>query len=136
MDELDTASRGEVLRLIQHAFSLFDNDKNGSIDAGEFASVLRFLGQDPSQEDVEQRLREIDENGNGLVDFNEFIFLIENLAEEENDSGFNFLETLITKAHMRSVLEKVYIHTLDPSSVPFDFLLSISLSLVSCVSNA
>ena len=50
---------------------------------------MRTLGQDPSEEEVIQMVKEIDENGNGMVEFDEFVILMvktstkESMAEEE-----------------------------------------------------
>ena len=50
---------------------------------------MRTLGKDPSEEEVQKMILEIDENGNGMVEFDEFVILMvkqsckESYAEEE-----------------------------------------------------
>jgi calcium-binding protein CML len=43
----------------------------------ELATVIKQLGQNPSEEDVQEMIREVDSNGNGTVEFNEFLALME-----------------------------------------------------------
>jgi len=62
-------------------FNCYDNDGNGSIDASELKKVLVDIGHvsnDPdliniSESEVAEALKYIDKDGNGTVEFNEFI---------------------------------------------------------------
>lgn len=49
------------------AFCRFDKDHSGSISAPEVAEVLSV-----SEEEARQLIEEIDENGDGQVDYDEF----------------------------------------------------------------
>ncbi len=66
---------GKVLRdgNSKRAFDSFDEDGNGVISRGEFEKYLRILGFDYSKEQVERLLGTIDSNGDGNIDFNEFV---------------------------------------------------------------
>lgn len=39
---------------------------------------MKLLGQNPSKTEVEKMIKEVDKNGNGTVEFNEFIELMAN----------------------------------------------------------
>jgi len=60
----------------QEIFDMFDKDKGGSIDAEELESLLHSLGKFPSTEEVEKLLLQVDADGSGEVDFDEFLELL------------------------------------------------------------
>ncbi|KAJ8322276.1 hypothetical protein KUTeg_000747 [Tegillarca granosa] len=45
------------------AFDIFDKNKDGFISRDELGPVLRALGQNPTQEDVDKIMRKADKNG-------------------------------------------------------------------------
>ena len=57
---------------VQKAFNQFDEDDSGSIDSSEFAALCETLGLRMSEQEVVIKLREIDTNGDGTVDLDEF----------------------------------------------------------------
>lgn len=63
---------GRQLADLKAAFDLFDTDKSGSIDAVELASILKQLGQVPTQGELLDMLRQVDVDGNGTIEFEEF----------------------------------------------------------------
>ena len=63
----------DELEEIQEIFSHFDRDGNGTIDAEEFGALMEALGAEMSDEELEIGLTIIDANGNGQVEFDEFI---------------------------------------------------------------
>ena len=58
------------------AFELFDKDRDGAINNKELGTVMRNLGQNPSEEELKQMINEIDFDKNGVIDFNEFLYLM------------------------------------------------------------
>ncbi|XP_068641224.1 probable calcium-binding protein CML45 [Aristolochia californica] len=64
---------------IREAFSVFDQNKDDFIDARDLQSVLSSLGfrQGSSLDACEQMIRSSDENGDGRIDFNEFVKFME-----------------------------------------------------------
>jgi calmodulin len=42
----------------------------------ELAAVTRSLGLDPSDQELTDMMREVDTDGNGIIDFQEFLSLI------------------------------------------------------------
>ena len=58
------------------AFELFDRDRDGAINNKELGTIMRNLGQNPSEEELKEMIKEIDLDGNGVIDFNEFLYLM------------------------------------------------------------
>jgi hypothetical protein len=59
---------------MQHAFKLYDLDKNGSMNATEFKQVLVDLGKrDVTDDQVKSMLAEVDKNNDSVIQWNEFL---------------------------------------------------------------
>ena len=52
---------------------MFDMDGNGTIDRDELRNVMKQLGEKLSEEDIEEMIQEADKNGDGLIDYDEFV---------------------------------------------------------------
>ncbi|KAL2787031.1 hypothetical protein BJX66DRAFT_311818 [Aspergillus keveii] len=61
---------------LREAFAVFDQDKSGTISADELRRVLRSIGDDVSDADVDEMLRMADVNGDGSIDYEEFVRLM------------------------------------------------------------
>lgn len=59
---------------MQHAFKLYDTDKNGTMDASEFKTVLKDLGKrDVTDDQVKSLLAEVDKNNDSVINWTEFL---------------------------------------------------------------
>ena len=54
-------------------FNLVDKDQGGSISSMELAELMSTLGINASTEEISAMVAEIDTDGNGDVDFDEFV---------------------------------------------------------------
>ncbi len=52
---------------------MFDKDGKGEISAKELITVLRALGNNPTEEELEIMIEEVDEDKSGTIDFSEFL---------------------------------------------------------------
>lgn len=66
----------EKIREFREAFALFDRDSDGTITVSELGQVMRSLDQEPSEDALRQMIAEIDADGNGSIDFAEFLTLM------------------------------------------------------------
>lgn len=71
---------------------------SGTIDAEELGTVLRSLGNQPTDEEVEDMIKEADKDGNGTIDFAEFIEMMptqerDDNAEDEMLEAFRVFDT-------------------------------------------
>ncbi len=63
-------------------FGLFDKDGGGTISNSELGTVMRTLGQNPTETEIEAMIREVDIDGNGEIDFDEFCRLMVKQMEQ------------------------------------------------------
>lgn len=64
------------LKEYRDAFELFDKDKDGTITAKELANVMKSLNQDPSEQELNEMIAEVDIDGNGNINFQEYLSLM------------------------------------------------------------
>ena len=60
----------------KEAFDIFDVDGGGTITAEELGEVMKSLGQKPTRAQLEAMVREIDADGDGAIDFPEFLTMM------------------------------------------------------------
>merc|ERR1712167_249903 len=58
---------------IREAFSLFDSDASGMIDIRELKAAMRALGFEVKNEELKKMVSDIDNDGNGTIEFTEFL---------------------------------------------------------------
>ena len=63
---------------LYEGFKIFDRDKNGLIDSHELFEVLISLGIDVKEDEVEEMVKESDMDGDGYINYDEFVKLILN----------------------------------------------------------
>lgn len=67
-------SEQEVMEL-REVFRSFDEDGNGFIEFDELKGALQKMGQDPTDEQVQDMMNELDLNGDGMISFEEFLHM-------------------------------------------------------------
>merc|ERR1712205_209046 len=63
----------EQLDEIREAFSLFDSDASGAIDVRELKAAMRALGFEVKNEELKKMVSDVDNDGNGTIEFVEFL---------------------------------------------------------------
>ena len=70
---------------ITDAFKIFDRDGNGYIDAKEFKQVVTRMGNCLTNAEADEFMLEADLNGDGKLDFNEFMqMMLKSLSDDWN----------------------------------------------------
>ncbi|XP_074840317.1 calmodulin, striated muscle [Carettochelys insculpta] len=103
----------EQIAEFKEAFSLFDRDGDGSITTGELGTVMRSLGQNPTESELRDMIGELDTDGSGTVDFPEFLSMMarkmrDTDSEEEIREAFRVFDRdkngYISTAELRHVM--------------------------------
>eukprot|EP00092_Neocalanus_flemingeri_P072744 GFUD01089609.1.p1 GENE.GFUD01089609.1~~GFUD01089609.1.p1 ORF type:complete len:113 (+),score=39.08 GFUD01089609.1:133-471(+) len=68
----------------REAFALFDKDGDGTISTQELGTVMNSLGQKPTPAELETMIKEIDTDGNGEIDFDEFLTMMAKKLQESD----------------------------------------------------
>ncbi|XP_060533146.1 neo-calmodulin-like isoform X2 [Cylas formicarius] len=78
-------SREEEEKELRDAFRVFDKHNRGYITASDLRAVIQCLGEDLSEEEIEDMIKEVDVDGDGRIDFYEFVNA---LGEPGNDDSY------------------------------------------------
>ena len=62
----------EQIAEFKEAFSLFDKDGDGTITTKELGTVMRSLGQNPTEAELQDMVNEVDADGNGTIGAHQF----------------------------------------------------------------
>ena len=74
---------------IQHfkeIFSEFDKDGDGTLDTKYVGTIMRSLGQSPTENELQNIIDEVDADKSGCMDFSEFLAMMADHMKEETDT--------------------------------------------------
>uniref|UniRef100_K4DIE3 RCaMP n=2 Tax=Entacmaea quadricolor TaxID=6118 RepID=K4DIE3_ENTQU len=103
----------EQIAEFKEAFSLFDKDGDGTITTKELGTVMRSLGQNPTEAELQDMINEVDADGDGTIDFPEFLIMMarkmkDTDSEEEIREAFRVFDKdgngYISAAELRHVM--------------------------------
>jgi calmodulin len=104
----------EKIAECREIFNLFDKDKDGSITTKELGEVMKALGANPTQSELQEMLNEVDTDGSGKIEFKEFLELFskklkETETEDDLKEAFKMFDKdgngKITAMELKSALE-------------------------------
>lgn len=105
----------EQMEEFKEAFVLFDQSGDGMISVKEMQLIMRSIGQNPSEAEILDLMKELDPDSDGETDFNGFIKLMQRqLADEElNEELYEAFKTFdksqkgsFNVVEMREFMEK------------------------------
>jgi Ca2+-binding EF-hand superfamily protein len=80
--EFGGLSEEEMVETAKAVFAEFDDDGSGSISTVELALVFRKMGSSPTEKELNDLVKEVDADGSGVIEFDEFLTLLEKLRKD------------------------------------------------------
>jgi Ca2+-binding EF-hand superfamily protein len=77
-------------RYFRKMFDMFDTDHSGAIGYFEMKNLARHLGVQISDEQLLRSIERVDDNGNGELEFDEFMQWLSNVNDNSNGEGDEF----------------------------------------------
>jgi calcium-binding protein CML len=74
-------------RKIKEMFDLFDADGGGSIDVAELTQALVTLGISDTKEEIDRLVMQIDVDGSGAIEYEEFVEVMEKLQQQRDSEA-------------------------------------------------
>ena len=62
----------------------FSKDGSGSISTKELLGVMRSMGKNPTEDEILELVMEVDLNGDGTIDFHEFLEMMKKGSEDHD----------------------------------------------------
>jgi len=125
MDSLDETQ----IDTLRKAFNSFDTEGEGSITAETVGVILRMMGVKISEKNLQEVIAETDEDGSGLLEFEEFAELAAKFLIEEDEEalkaelkeafriydkdGEGFITTDVLREILREIDQKLTEEDLD-----------------------
>ena len=101
----------EVLASYKEAFSVFDKDGSGTVSTSELGEMMSALGQNLSAEELDEMVKEVDADGSGEIDFDEFCACM--LKAKEGGATAPKLAVMVEENGLLSGLKNVFCRLFD-----------------------
>ena len=89
----DTDSEEEI----REAFKVFDRDNNGFISSAELRHVMTSIGEKLTDDEVDEMIREADQDGDGKIDCNACRFFLCLIFEANLQTDNEFVQLMMQK---------------------------------------
>ena len=85
-ESIEQGISDDMINEFKEVFNIFDKDKDGYITAKELGDLIRNLGQNPTEAEIQNMINEVDINNNGAIDFKEFLdIMLKKLKDSESE---------------------------------------------------
>merc|ERR1711953_980287 len=72
-----------LIGIYQDAF-LREARGDGSVDSSQVSSIMRAIGQNPSEAEIQDMVNQVDKDGTGSIDFPEFLMMMALKVDADN----------------------------------------------------
>ena len=91
-------SEGKSLKIAyldnRYLHILYFQDGSGTISTKELLQVMRSIGQNPTEDEILELVMESDLNGDGTIDFHEFLEMMKRKTSEADQTEVSHLYTI------------------------------------------
>ncbi|TKV91686.1 hypothetical protein SEVIR_9G113600v4 [Setaria viridis] len=103
----------EEIDEFKEVFNIYDKDRNGFITSKELGTVMKSLGKNFTEPELQAMIKDVDADGNGSIDFHEFLNLMAHKlkdtdSEEKLREAFDVIDKdgdgYISAAELRQVM--------------------------------
>ncbi|OHT17567.1 calmodulin [Tritrichomonas foetus] len=116
----DDRDEKQIIQEYIEAFEIFDKDRHGYLTAKELLTVLRALGQNPSDQEFQNIISKIDQNHSGTIELNEFIdFMVSQTEEFSPENELRRCFELFEDDATGEISEKMFRTILQAPGKPF-----------------
>ncbi|KAG7384497.1 Allograft inflammatory factor 1-like [Phytophthora pseudosyringae] len=105
----------QELELAREQFAHFDTDSSGSINANELLQLFTNLGEQLTLKNVQGLIKAVDTDGNGEVDFDEFLHLLRKQQDKNQYSASLTLALLFGPKELTKLKQQFMVLDLDGS---------------------
>merc|ERR1711977_331308 len=77
-------------------FNLFDKKRTGSIPIADMGTVLRSLGQNPTEAELQALMEEVDKDKSGTIEFDEFVDLMSQTNKSQEQMNEEIKNAFLT----------------------------------------
>nr|ACD11814.1 hypothetical protein [Isometrus maculatus] len=77
----------EQVEMLKKAFDMFDREKKGYINSDMVGTILRSMGQSFNERELRELITEVDADGSGEIEFDEFLVLTARFLLEEDSAA-------------------------------------------------
>ncbi|XP_066911055.1 uncharacterized protein [Clytia hemisphaerica] len=76
----------EQIEEVKEAFAIFDKNGDGTITTKDLITVMRSLGKNPTEDEIDDMINEVDTDGNGVIDFIEFLEMMAKMSTDVDET--------------------------------------------------
>ncbi|KAJ8527318.1 hypothetical protein ON010_g14946 [Phytophthora cinnamomi] len=105
----------QELELAREQFANYDTDSSGSINATELHKLFTSLGEQLTLKNVRELIKAVDTDGNGEVDFDEFLHLLRNQLDKNQYSASLTLALMFGPKELAKLKHQFMVLDLDGS---------------------
>ena len=80
----DQSLSSDQIKRYSRAFHRFDTDKDGNINGKDLGKILRYIGHNPTEAEIQEMIATADKDGTGTLDLIEFLQMMREKVKDQN----------------------------------------------------